>query len=112
MLYFKPAAEFGNTIHMVLLYRFAEYKLKVMEAILSFQKTTKARQCVTLRSFVKMERWSLHFVRDLWMLEMQRPWEICKKGCRHRVDLDQETEATRAICSINRAMTAGVQICH
>lgn len=77
MLYLKPAAELGNTIHTVLLCRFAEYKLKVMEAMPSFQRATKARQCVTLRSFVKMERWILHFVRDLWMLEMQRLWEIC-----------------------------------
>lgn len=79
MLYLKPAAELGSTIHVVLLCRFAEHKLKVMEAVPSFQKTTKARQCVTLRSFVKMERWNPHFIRDLWMLEMQRPWEICKK---------------------------------
>lgn len=79
MLYLKLAAELGSTIHMVLLCRFAEHKLKVMEAMPSFQKTTRARQRVTLRSFLKMERWSPHFIRDLWMLEMQRPWEICKK---------------------------------
>lgn len=43
----------SSIIHTVLLCRFAQYKLKGMEVVPSFQKATKASPCVAL-SYAKM----------------------------------------------------------